>query len=487
MKQFYLILVFILAGLMADAQICTNSTDSIYSLNSITGSGSGQIVAVNVNNAGTKLIGSPASSSEDANGMGFSAVNGRFYFFNRSSSGVTEFVSFNPLAASGAKVVLANPPFFPTNQKIRSGTVNKGGSSYYTIFPGATTAMGFPVTGPAFYHYGIGTGTWTLITQQFRSNTGTIIANITSLNSGDMAFDGNGNLYMLCSNSTAYTLYRINAPVPTTPVAFITVDTVIAQTATPSQAAGAGTTVSITGVAFNNQGKLFISSGSTSGVPNAFHNKLYSMATPGSPLVIVGTLTNGYGDDLTSCTFPLGVLPITWLDFNATLRDNTVKLNWKVHENESTTGYDVQTSIDGSHWQIIAHLDRKSQSINDLNQYSYVYNGYMQGSNYYRIVKDDASGNNELSAIRMLSTSNETKVYLSPNPTSDILNIYHKHNSSMMLAQIYDRNGAMVYSAVITQSQQSISVAQLPRGSYILKLLSSESVVNEKGYQFVKL
>jgi hypothetical protein len=485
MKNFYSIVLFVLAGLTAEAQICNNPLDSLYSLNSITGSGSGQIIAVNVNDAGTKLIGSPASLSANANGMGFSPVTGRFYFFNQCGSGTTEFVSYNPLTG-GPKATLANPPLLPTNQKLRSGAVNKAGTAYYTLFPGATTTMGFPINGPAFYYYSIGAGTWTRITQTFKDNKGNTVANIATLNSGDMAFDGNDNLWILSSNSTAYALYRINAPLPTTATAFVTVDTIIPQTPTPSQAAGASTKVSFTGIAFNSEGKMFITSGSASGTANAFHNKLYMLATPTSPLVVIGTLTNGFGDDLTGCSFPIGVLSGTWVNFNASLQDNTVKLNWKVNEDDNTKGYDVQLSTDASHWQTIAHINKDNNS-SGTHQYSYIDNGHTQGNHYYRVVQTDVSGKEEISAIRLVSNVDSKKVFLAPNPTSDMLYFYHKDNSSRLMAQIYDKNGSLVYSATIAQSQQSISVAHLPRGAYVLKLLSTESMKNEKGYPFIKL
>ena len=53
-------------------------------------------------------------------------------------------MSYDP--ETGTKISLAIPsgPAIPTSSsgKIRSGTVNKDGTGYYMIFPGATTAMG---------------------------------------------------------------------------------------------------------------------------------------------------------------------------------------------------------------------------------------------------------------------------------------------------------------------------------------------------------
>ena len=96
------------------------------------------------------------------------------------------------------------------------------------IYPAASTAQGYPKTGPALYFYNIPLNTWTLITQDLKNSSGTNIANIITLNSGDMAFDGSDNLWLLCSNTSNHALYKIDAPVPTTAVASVLVDTIIA-------------------------------------------------------------------------------------------------------------------------------------------------------------------------------------------------------------------------------------------------------------------
>ena len=276
--KLWLLFFFLAANsVKIEAQLCSNPTDSVYGLNSITGSGSGQIISININDAGTATVGSPAATSANANGIGFSQVNGRFYFFNQCGSGTVEFVSFDPI--SGSKITLSNPPLFPASQKVRSGTVTQGGSGYYFIFPGATAAMGYPVTNPALYYYNIGAGTWTLITQSFLDISGNPVTPIRTLNSGDIAFDGNDNLWILSSNAANYALYRLNAPLPTTAVASVTVDTIIAQTATPGG-------VSFTGIAFNSEGNLYLSTGSYTVAPGvAGNNQLYELLTAASPLV----------------------------------------------------------------------------------------------------------------------------------------------------------------------------------------------------------
>src|SRR5688572_22667352 len=101
-------------SIQAQAQLCSNPADSVYGLNSITGAGSGQIVAINVNTTGATSIGSPAASSANANGLGFSQITGLYYFFNQSGGGATEFVSYNPLTGSKVPKAIPSSPALPT-------------------------------------------------------------------------------------------------------------------------------------------------------------------------------------------------------------------------------------------------------------------------------------------------------------------------------------------------------------------------------------
>jgi hypothetical protein len=480
MKNYLIILLFMATGAGLHAQICTNNVDTIYGLNSITGSGSGQIVGINVNNAGTKLIGSPAATSANANGLGFSSLNGLYYFFNQCGSGTTEFVSYNPLTGSKVSKTIPSGPAIPTASKMRTGTINKAGTGYYTIFPAASTPS-YPITGPAFYYYSIGANTWTLITQRFKDVSGNIVAPITSLNSGDMAFDGADNLWILVSNSANYALYRIRAPLPTTATAFVTVDTMIPQTATPGG-------VSFTGIAFNSTGKLYLSTGSYSSPPGvAGNNQLYSMSTIGGPLTTIGTLTNGFGDDLTSCSFPPAVLGNHWLDFRATSNVNGVNLHWKIDEEVNTTGYDIEYSTDADHWQVIGHLS-KDNFTTGVNDYDWLYKDSHTGKNFFRIAETNTAGKQSFSSIAsiVIGKTNELS-FLGPNPVKN--DLYFSGNITVkQVARVYDNYGRLVLSSVIAPGQQSINVQHLPNGIYMVQFQSSGIVEDKsKVFRFIKL
>lgn len=481
---FFLLSVFcVVAHFNLKAQYCSNNVDTVYGLASITGTNSGQIIGININNGGTTLIGSPASGSANANGVGYCSVDGCFYFFNQAGAGATEFVRFNPVTGTKVSLSIPSSPALPTATagKIRSGTMNSAGTGYYFIFPGATMAMGYPKTGAALYYYSIGTNTWTLITQTFVDNTATAVTDITSLNSGDMTFDGDGNLWMLSSNTSNYALYKINAPLPITPVASITVNIKIPKTAIP------GGSVSFTGIAFNSIGSLYLSTGSYTSPPgNAFHNKLYEMSTVTSSLTVIGTLPNGYGDDLTSCTFPHSVLASSFMKFEAKPLDGKTQLIWESGEGEDVKGYWVEYGTDSKQLKPIYFIPKKNAGVNETAAYNFLHEDIHDGIHYYRIRKIADNSQPFNSDIKRVVIGNTHDVYIGPNPANDYLLVNNINCTVRYIAKIYDNTGKFKYSKIIDHLNRSVNIGDLNSGLYILYLVPVDSSSNAQSFKFVK-
>jgi hypothetical protein len=386
----YLMKIVSLTGIMSlllvftglQAQICQNPSDTIYGMDL-----AGQLYPLNVNDASPGAMLGSTGSGLNSNGLGFSSLDGKFYFFNRCNTNVLgdtiQFVSFNP--STGITQILADPPAtFTTAQKIRSGCINNLGSGYYTINPAVGTA-GTPR--PSLYFFDIASNTWTTIAEDWVDGLGNSLnTTLRTLNSGDMAFDGNGNLWILASNNSQYALYRVNAPVPTSGLVTITAHVVVPVTATPS---GGG--VSITGLAFNAAGVPYLSTGGTTGVPTPAHNNLYRLTSAGV-MDSIGKLPNDYGGDLTSCSYPLNIL---------------------------------------------AARDKKSTH-----------------------------------PVNPGGTNGSHTLYAGPNPAKDVLYIYSGGYAVNHQAQIFDRLGRLVYTGRVTQGRQSLNISGLPKGTYVIRLVS---------------
>jgi len=467
------------------AQLCTNPTDSVYT---VTTSGEFHSVNINNGNASAAILGGAAvANAFNANGLGFSQVTGKFYFFNHcaDSPNPNEFVSYDPVTKT--KQLLALPPAPMTNasgDKIRTGAVNPTGTGYYTILTSS------PGTAATFYYYNIGTNTWKIIAQAFKDTaTGLSMDSMFhNLNSGDMTFDGAGNLWIICSKNPKFALYKVQAPVTTNTVPKLAVTVMLPTRNMPIPTSVA----SITGVAFNSTGKLYFTTGSNSALAAGVstvgtnYNILYRMTTI-SPLVIdsIDNLPNSYGDDMTSCTYPVGVLGTSFGNFTATLQNRSVNLLWNVNENAEVEGYDVEYSTDAEHWQTSGHLYKQDNSTG-MHTYNYTPKEYIQGKNYFRIVQYSIAGKKIISETRLIDTGNFGKISIGPNPVKDVIYLYNRDNKTKLLAKVFDNNGRLVLSTIITPDQQSIDVSRLSKGQFILSLSLPGSGESVQGYHFIK-
>ena len=448
----------LLAGLLVHADIvysqtvCTDNTNIVYGLTV-----SGGLYPVNIN---TAVVGSQIESLTDginpavnANAIGYNSVNGKFYYFYRTSASPTapfsEFVSYNP--ATNTLQVLATPPF-GTTTKVRSGCVNNLGNGYYCIdiISGVCS----------LWYYNINTNTWTKISSSFKNGANDYTASFVSLNSGDMAFDSGGNLWMILSNTHNYAMYRIVDPVPTTAQTSVTVEQLIPQIALPIDGAG------FTGLAFNANGYVFLttSSGTTAG-----HNLLYKMTNVASGITYVDSLTlGGTGDDLTSCTFTY-VLPLRWLGFTTDfIKQKGVQLKWDVTEDDNIRQYYVERSTDAKKWERIASIQKGIHPYAPHTQYDYTDKDYQPGKIFYRIIGEDMYGETLTSAVKQMIVE-EQGLIISPNPAKDILIIKQKIARACQL-DIYDSFGKLMLSTKIKNSTETINISKLFKGNYFLKL-----------------
>ena len=359
------------------AQICASPSTVIYGLTS-----DGAIYPINVSNAssGTVVKNTTYSgnSAKSANGLAYNSTNGKFYYFKRNvTSSPQEFVSYDPSTATVS--ILASST---CNNDIHTGSVTANGLYYYTIDINANLNV-----------YDIVNNKWTKITSSFidqnANNVSTVIQNQSA---GDIAFDGNGNLWIVTSSSSNFGVYILPAPLPKTSVASVTVTKKV----DPSASTPSGNMIA--GIAFNPTGQIFMSTKND--------DRLYRLENNLS-FTYLGTFSvSDLGNDLTSCSFPLGVLPVTWVDFTASpIGKNKVELTWKIAE-DYYKGFYVQYSSDGAAWNDLGYVEIKDDDAVG-QKYFFTHNSPVTGKNYYRISARSKTGKEDISPIRtvMMSSS----------------------------------------------------------------------------------
>jgi type IX secretion system substrate protein len=449
-KKSLLFALLVFTVTVVNAQICSNPNGLIYGL-----SNSGNIVPITVNNTsvGSKINVGFTSSTSNANAIGYNPLDGKFYFFENGNSGASElFVSYDPVLNVYATLAAA-----PISGAVNRGCISFNGTGYYCLDASSNLC-----------YYNIPSNTWTLIgsvyTDQYNNN---VTSTFNAQGSGDMAIDGIGNLWIVSSNASNYGVYKISAPLPTAITASISVTQLVA----PTTATPAGT--NFAGIAFNATGSIYVST----------PNELYILNNDLS-LSHLGTFSvGGSGADLTSCNFPVSVLPVVWENFSVTLQDNhSVVINWVVSRQTDNKEYNVERSSDGKNWSsigVVANEDSytasQSYSLTDANPLS--------GNNYYRIRQDDINGKVSYSAIKTVNAESTAKVAVWPNPAKNIINIQQENSSGMhnINAEIFNQSGQKVASGLLHNGINTVNIESLPAGYYIVHIdVSNGEKYNQK-------
>lgn len=455
-RAIILLLIVGMCAKNANAQLCSNPIDTIYGVEM-----SGDVVPINTNNAG---IGAPLTNSADpgypgsttsANAIGLDIQNGTFYYFQNNVARRQKFVSFQP--STNTYTVLANSPITSSTVK---GCVSADGTGYYCI----------DLTGQLCY-YSIINNTWASIGSNLVDQFGNSLDSIfTALGNGDMTIDGLGNLWIIAASATQWGLYKINAPLPTSPLASVTLTEMVPPTQpTPSNLPFVG-----------------ISSSATGQIYLCTTDDLYLLQNNLSITHINSFSTTGVVVDLTSCNYPFGVLPLSWSGFTAFAVDNkSVSLHWSLYQQINNKGYYIERSIDGKTWDSIGYEANKQGA----GEFTYMFTDIKPnyGINYYRICALDFDGNITYSKTSKVDIAGNAIVNIWPVPAKKFINVQigSSNNSTMSNILIFNHAGQKVITYSPHNGTNTIDISSLPTGYYFITFhLSNGNTVNQK---FIKL
>jgi len=449
--------ILLIYSSVSQAQVCSNpnmlfgldGSGNIYKVDPTTA-----VVGSAINTASytsalsyTTIVAGQTSSPSSPNALGYNNINGNFYYFKRDPGGSgSQFVSYSPLFNKYTTLATA-----PISASVHAGCVSFSGNGYYCLDVNSN-----------LYYYDILLNTWKLVCSVFTDQFGTdVTAIFKSMSTGDMAIDGLGNLWIMPSNGTKMALYKIVAPLPTSPVAGITAQQIIA----PTKPTPSGT--SIYGMAFDPGGNIFMSTSD---------NKLFKLSSPTGTPVLKGSLTVSGLTDLSSCSFPLTILPVSWTAFTATLQNKgTALLNWSVSEAPEGSGFTIERSFDGLNWQPAGFIENNPAYTN----YSFTDLNPGDSKNYYRIKLVSYNGAVTYSATRLVTGKNTEKVYCWPNPVTDILYIQtgvNTNNTSNSYALGFDLSGKVLFKKLLQPGTNAINLNTLPSSTYqvVIHLQSGE-------------
>jgi len=172
------------------------------------------------------------------------------------------------------------------------------------------------------------------------------------------------------------------------------------------------------------------------------------------------------------------LLPVQLGDFKASRINNTVKLEWNSLEEVNSASYTVERSADGMKFTAIGSVPAKGVA----GSYTFTDASPLTSSNYYRLKPVDRDGKFSLSKIVKVNFSQLPGIRVSPNPASSYIYVSLDNINAGATLQLVDMNGRILQQSVIAQGtvNKSISVGQLARGLYTVKVISAEKTVSTK-------
>jgi hypothetical protein len=179
------------------------------------------------------------------------------------------------------------------------------------------------------------------------------------------------------------------------------------------------------------------------------------------------------------------ILPVKLTDFTATVENTRqVELSWKTELETNNRSFDIERSVDGSHYTAIGSVQGAGNSSSPI-QYQWTDSLPAKGLNYYRLNQVDFDGKSAYSPVvtATITGSNSGKLFLYPNPARDVANLVNPGGMLIREITIYNAAGIQVKKITPLNSSNTLqlSVAELSSGLYTLK------VVTDKGAEVLKL
>lgn len=163
--------------------------------------------------------------------------------------------------------------------------------------------------------------------------------------------------------------------------------------------------------------------------------------------------------------------------FTANIRNKTAILNWQTASETNNTGFEIQKSKDGVHWEKTGWLAGQGNSA-EAQSYTYTDKNPFFGISYYRLKQVDVDGNFEYSDVVSVEYKGKSTISLYPNPAENILHIADLNGQNIRYIRLYNQAGQAI--PVNMKTANSINTSQLIPGVYIVKMMINEDVIFEK-------
>ncbi len=177
---------------------------------------------------------------------------------------------------------------------------------------------------------------------------------------------------------------------------------------------------------------------------------------------------------------PIVPLPVTLLSFSGKrINSNQIKLTWETVAEINNAGFEVEFATNARDFEKIAFQTAQGNS-KTVATYQQNINNTIGG--YFRLKQIDKDKKYNYSKIIYIEGTNDAVIRIYPNPTKDNLTIDlgEFKATDEVKASFMNVLGVVVTEVSITTTQTEISLANLPKGIYMLKIIKNGKMIVEK-------
>lgn len=167
-------------------------------------------------------------------------------------------------------------------------------------------------------------------------------------------------------------------------------------------------------------------------------------------------------------------LPVELIGFEANYdkETETVLLLWETASEVNNSHFEIEHSIDAKSWTAIGKIQGSGTTV-QAQQYQFIDENYLKGTNYYRLKQVDFDSAYEYSNIRSVTISTGKDWSFFPNPVDNKLTIRTAIEGEFLIS-VYDSKGALAKSIVasIDGNTVELDLAALSNGLYFVNVYS---------------
>jgi hypothetical protein len=171
-------------------------------------------------------------------------------------------------------------------------------------------------------------------------------------------------------------------------------------------------------------------------------------------------------------------LPVELSYFKVFKQVNSVRLQWETSSEINNDFFTLEKSYDAVEWEAFDEIAGKGNS-SVVNQYvAYDYEVNFNKTTYYRLKQTDFNGDFSYAEIQVLKASKqERSISVYPNPAVGQFAI---STEKAAYVRIYNLSGGLELEISNYYSNNEINVDNLPRGNYLVQIISDGQSTTEK-------